>query len=204
MQALDLMSLHFEVYEYYRPSLVLAHLALVHMQEMGLLRFYPNMDRAQLRRGIEGWALNQADGPDDTFIVFKMFLENYCREMLPENFNAQDWASGLVHELCFACQFYTAIPLFFEPMCRPKRFEEQRVAPDGRIYPVTAFKLEWETLESYAAAHQHTDQKEAFPFCSKSSSDSDECKFLLMLLKESPSMGVVAPVSTKSAPEGLV
>jgi hypothetical protein len=41
VQALDLMSLDFEIHEFSRPRLTLAVLALIHLQESRLFSLYP-------------------------------------------------------------------------------------------------------------------------------------------------------------------
>ena len=48
VQALDLMSLDFEIHEFSRPKLVLATLALIHMQDSKLLTLYPHYSVLQL------------------------------------------------------------------------------------------------------------------------------------------------------------
>ena len=47
-QALDLMSLDFEIHEFSRPTLVIAVLALIHMQNSKLLTLYPHYSVLQL------------------------------------------------------------------------------------------------------------------------------------------------------------
>lgn len=56
IQALDLMSLDFELNEFLRPNLVLAMLALLHMQETKLLAPYPHYNTLQLQEEVRDWA----------------------------------------------------------------------------------------------------------------------------------------------------
>ena len=102
VQALDLMSLHFEVHLYTRPSIVLAVLAVIHLRDSQLLELNPCSNIPQLQDEIKLWANNQIDGPDDVFEAFRKFLEMYCQEMLPENFDTRIWAKKLLDEMCFA------------------------------------------------------------------------------------------------------
>ena len=118
VQALDLMSLHFEMHDFYRPRLALAVLALVHLREFGLLVFYPCDSLLQLEAHVIKWAEIVSDRPDDAFSAFKIYLSLYCKEMLPENFNFNYWPRLLLKEMLFTCQFFTFKTQFSEPPCR--------------------------------------------------------------------------------------
>ena len=102
VQALDLMSLHFQIHDYCRPNLVLGLLAVQFIREVSLLRIDQYSFVENLTAEITHWANLQRDGPDDFFLIFKNFLDLYCKPMLPENFETSDWAKLLCSEMCFA------------------------------------------------------------------------------------------------------
>ena len=96
VQALDLMSLHIDVHVYHRPRLVLALLALVLMQEMGLINMYEYFGHTDfLKQSISTWILIQRESPSDFTLLYQKFLELYCKEMLPENFDCRLWPTLL-------------------------------------------------------------------------------------------------------------
>ena len=115
IQALDLMSLDFELHEFSRPNLVLAMLALLHMQETKLLAPYPHYNELQLQEEVRDWANCQIDAPDAISLIFKQFLDLYCLDMLPENFDTSLWTLHLAREMCFASQFFTFNTQLSEP-----------------------------------------------------------------------------------------
>jgi len=64
------------------------------------------------------WTEIVRDNPDNTFMAFRIYLGLYCKEMLPDNFDFNNWPSQLAREMLFACQFFTFEPQFSEPLCR--------------------------------------------------------------------------------------
>lgn len=119
VQALDLMSLHFKIHDFARPNLILGLLAVHFLSQVNLLDIYPYHNVAHLQRDIKLWASSQADdGPNPCFELFRKFLEQFCAEMLPENFETASWAQLLCQEMCFACQFFTFPTQFHEPAKR--------------------------------------------------------------------------------------
>ena len=90
----------------------------MHLQDMGLITL---RSCYQLRQEIMSWAESCTEAPDDTFIIFRKFLENYCVEMLGDQFDMSKWASLMQSEMCFLSQFFAFPPQFSEPSCRKKR-----------------------------------------------------------------------------------
>lgn len=71
VQVLDLMSLHYGFQEFIRPKLILAILALIHLQASGLIVLNQWTNIEELHSMISYWAENQSEFSADAFQVFK-------------------------------------------------------------------------------------------------------------------------------------
>ena len=176
VQALDLMTLHFEIHSFTRPNLILAFMAVHFLREVQLLYMhsYEDWDLMRLRHEIRAWANHQEDSPDFFCLTFKCFLENYCGDMLPESFDTNRWAQQLCAEMQFVSQFFAFPTHFSEPVIRKKPQEEVWTDENGeQSVRITFVYPDWLSLEHYAAAHQST----LLP-----RENGHECSFIMRLL----------------------
>ena len=118
VQVLDLMSLHFQIHEFCKPNLILALLSVQFLLKIGLLYMDRFTGPGHLQTEITLWASSQRDGPDQSFSLFKTFLDLYCGDLLPENFETDNWAQELCSEMCFVAQFFILPTQYYEPCMR--------------------------------------------------------------------------------------